>query len=94
MLLSKFKILGHSMEPTLRNGQVVLISKLPYFFKKPHVNDIVAFENEKEVLIKRIAKINSKEIFVKGDNLSDSIDSRKLGFINVNKIIGKVIYKI
>ena len=94
MLLAKFKILGHSMEPTLKNGQLVLVSNLAYVFKKPQINDIVAFQSEEKVLIKRITKIKAKAFFVSGDNVGDSLDSRKIGFISSSKILGKVIYKI
>lgn len=94
MLLLKFKILGHSMEPEIRSGQKVIVSNLPYFFKKPKVNDIVAVEYKKEVLIKRITRLNSNEVFIQGDNQKDSLDSKRFGFINRNKILGKVIYKM
>ena len=82
------------MEPEIYYGQQVLVSNLPYIFQKPKVNDIVAFENNKEILIKRISNVKGNEIFVKGDNQKDSLDSRELGFINFSKILGKVIYKI
>ena len=82
------------MEPEIKNEQQVLISNLPYLFQKPQINDIVAFENGKDILIKRIKKINNGKIFVLGDNLKDSLDSRNFGLISFNKILGKVIYKI
>ena len=94
MLLLKFKIQGHSMEPTIKNGQTVLVSSLPYIFKKPKVNDVIALENGNKILIKRILKMNAQEVFIAGDNLEDSLDSRKFGMVSKNKILGKVIYKV
>lgn len=94
MLLSRFKIVGHSMTPTLQNNDHVIVSKVPYFFSKPSVGDIVVYEKSGEVYIKRVSQINGTKYFLIGDNKKDSLDSRKHGFIDRNKIKGKVILKI
>ncbi len=93
--LLKFKIEGHSMEPALLNGGIVFVSSIPYLFSKPKVGDIVAFKIDNKVLIKRIMKINpspssGEKYFVKGDNKSDSLDSKSIGLINKKDILGKV----
>lgn len=93
LLLRKFKVLGHSMEPTIGNGKFVLVSRMPYLFSKPKVKDVVAFKNGKEVLIKRIVKISSDKYTVEGDNPNDSLDSRNFGSVIKNDILGKVVYK-
>mgnify|MGYP001603666723 FL=1 len=84
------------MEPTIKNGQSVLASSLPYFFSKPKMGDIVVFRKNERVLMKRITKIDQsddgKKYFVKGDNEKDSMDSKRFGWISKNDIIGKVIY--
>lgn len=96
-LLSRFKIYGHSMEPTIKNGESVLASGIPYLFSKPKVGDIVAFKDNKsrKVFVKRIVKIDPSadgdKHFVKGDNERDSLDSRRLGWIEKKDIVGKVI---
>jgi nickel-type superoxide dismutase maturation protease len=94
LLLAKFKIVGHSMEPTIRNGETVLVSNLFYSFKTPKIGDIVAFRGKDEALIKRITNINREKYFLEGDNQRDSLDSRTFGLISKQKILGKVIYKI
>lgn len=78
------------MEPTFKNGNVVLVSSFPYIFSKPKIGDIVAFKKENKVLIKRISKIKDNEYFLSGDNSKDSID----GWTDKSKIKGKVIYVI
>jgi len=93
MLLFRVKVIGHSMEPTLRGNQVVIASSFPYFFGNPSISDVVVLQHEK-CIIKRIAKIKENKIFVVGDNISKSTDSRSFGWIDKNKIIGKVIFKI
>jgi nickel-type superoxide dismutase maturation protease len=94
-ILSRFKIHGHSMEPTLKPNDEVLVSSLSYFFTSPKRNDIVAFKDPRDnkVLIKRITKIETKKIFVQGDNKKHSTDSREFGMIEKKAIIGKVIFK-
>lgn len=93
MLLSKVKVVGHSMEPSIIDGQTVLVSSFPYLFSKPKISDIVVLKKEKYI-IKRITKIRENKIFVVGDNKKDSTDSRKFGWVDKNKILGKVILKI
>jgi signal peptidase I len=95
LLLARFKIVGHSMEPQVKNGEFVLVSDFPYWFKTPKINDIVAFkDNTNKVLIKRITGIGKGKYFVEGDNKNDSLDSRKLGNIPRDKIIGEIIFKL
>jgi nickel-type superoxide dismutase maturation protease len=94
LLLSKFKVLGHSMEPQLKNQNTILVSSFPYLFKSPKINDIVAFEDKKRnIMIKRITRIRNNKFFLAGDNKKDSFDSRNFGEISKNQILGKVIYK-
>ncbi len=94
LLLSKLRVSGHSMEPVIKNNDIIFVSFVPYLFKNPQINDIVAFENKKgEILVKRITKIYNKRIFVEGDNKKDSLDSRQFGLISKKEILGKVIYK-
>ncbi len=90
MLLAKIRVIGHSMEPTLKQNQIVVVSSIPYLFRKPKVGDIVVFKRQKYI-IKRITAIRKEQVFVIGDNKKDSRDSRSFGWINKNSILGKVI---
>jgi nickel-type superoxide dismutase maturation protease len=95
LLLQKYKISGHSMEPFLKNGDLVLVTGLIYIFKNPKINDIVAFRvSSGKVLIKRIREIKNGLFFVSGDNKKDSLDSKDFGLISKKSIIGKLIYKL
>jgi nickel-type superoxide dismutase maturation protease len=93
LLLTKFKVIGHSMEPGIKNGEIVLASSLFYLFKNPQIGDIVAFKDTGKILIKRIMNISKGKYFLEGDNRKDSLDSRKFGLVPKQKILGKVIYK-
>lgn len=93
MLLSVFRVSGHSMMPTIHPQAIVLVSFLPYFFLKPVIGDIVMFvdKNTQKKLIKRIQKIQKQTYYVSGDNRNDSLE---LGWIQKREILGKVIFKI
>lgn len=82
------------MSPTFQENDHVLVSNLPLVWSAPKVGDIVVFEKEDKMYVKRIGEIKSKKFFLVGDNPVDSLDSRKFGLINSSKIKGKVIAKI
>jgi len=83
------------MEPLIKNGEQIIISYIPYWFKNPQINDIVAFkEKSDKVLLKRIIQIKSGKYFVKGDNQNDSLDSRNFGYISKKQILGEMIIKL
>ncbi len=90
-LLLRFKVSGHSMIPTFKEGQEILISSLPYFFSSPKVGDIIAFKDKEKFITKRIREVSKDRVLVKGDNTKDS---KEYGWINRKKIIGKVILKL
>ncbi len=77
------------MYPSLKNGQDVLSVN---WFVNPKVGDIVVIKYQGQELVKRIKKVEGKQVFVEGDNIQESTDSRHFGPINKNQILGKVIY--
>lgn len=82
------------MEPNLKNGQEILVSSIPYFFKSPKVGDIIAFSLARrdlanQPIVKRIKEVRKDKFLVRGDNKGDS---REYGWIERERIIGKVIY--
>lgn len=81
------------MDPTLTDGQIVLVNRMRYLFSLPKIHDIVAARDPRDhrVLIKRITKIEGKSYFIQGDNKNSSTDSRIFGMIERSEIIGKVI---
>ncbi|MBI2031530.1 MAG: S26 family signal peptidase [Candidatus Levybacteria bacterium] len=94
MLLTKFKIKGHSMGTLLKENQSVLVSSLPFIFFKPRIRDVVIFKFNNKFYIKRIMKKKGDKYFLRGDNRRDSLDSKKIGWVDKKDIIGKVIFKI
>lgn len=83
--ISKFKVFGNSMYPTLKEGQEVLT----FNWNKPKVRDIVVMKDQK---IKRVQKIIGNKVYLVGDNKTESTDSRHFGPVDISQVIGKVIY--
>ena len=84
------RIVGPSMEPTLKHGSLVIFIKTKnYKFK----DIVIAKINNREV-VKRITRISSEGIELIGDNNEYSIDSRLYGLVEPNKIIGRLIFKL
>ncbi len=95
LLLFRFTIRGHSMEPTFRHGSRVLASSIPYIISPPKVGDIVIVKKKTETLfVKRIQKVQKDRYFLIGDNPTDSLDSRQFGWVEKKDIIGKVIFAL
>jgi len=77
----RFQVRGSSMEPTLHDGQYLVVSKLTYWLHPPERGDIIVFhppDNPVEDYIKRIAglpgeqvEIRSGEVWVDGMRLEE-----------------------
>lgn len=87
---SRYKIVGHSMEPAFQEGEVVWVNNWAYLFKKPKIGDVVILSFGSKKIIKRIVDVRKSGVYVSGDNQVDSLDSRTLGEIKLNRLIGKV----
>jgi nickel-type superoxide dismutase maturation protease len=85
-----FKIKEHSMEPFLKDNDMVLVFR----FLKIKKGDIIVFKKEKKIFIKRVIKIEDNRFIALGDNRKDSYDSRKFGSISKKDIFGRVIMKV
>ena len=94
--ISRFTVNGNSMVPTLQPGQDVLSFNWAYLGKQPRVGDIVIVKSEKSKvkseIIKRVERVEGDQVYLVGDNQSESTDSRDFGAISINNIVGKVVY--
>lgn len=87
MIFGRFKITGHSMQPTFYPGDQVIAFK----FSKIKAGDVVVFKRNSKNVIKRVVKISEGKYFLAGDNKNDSLS---IPPIQKRDIIGKVILKI
>ena len=98
------KIESKSMEPTYREGRMLLAADLSKGSKKRDkrlaklkVGDVVVLERESQLMIKRIKRIFKAEhssemmIWVEGDNQLDSVDSRTWGPVPLDLVVSKVL---
>lgn len=88
--LSIFKVSGHSMAPTIKDGSLAVVWQ---WGVTPKVGDILVYREGKEFWIKRVRSYRGKELTLLGDNSNDSLDSRKLGTVNIKNIYGRVLFK-
>jgi signal peptidase I len=96
---------GHSMEPAINNGTVLVVSRLTYGLRLPWKQNyallwagpkegevIVFYTPSGELAVKRCVSINErKEFYAEGDNRALSYDSRSYGPVPINNIVGKVL---
>lgn len=80
------------MFPTLRHGQDLLCFNWAYVFSKPKAGEMVVIRHHGKEIVKRIQKCDGRSIFVMGDNVKESIDSRSFGPLDKSQIIGKIIW--
>jgi len=70
-LLEKFvvttdRVSGFSMQPTLQNGELLLVDRIVYRFEKPHYGDIVAIKWGANGLVKRVIGLPGDVIQIHG----------------------------
>ncbi|MBK9153337.1 MAG: nickel-type superoxide dismutase maturation protease [Chloracidobacterium sp.] len=93
---TRFKYIceGTSMNPTLRDGEVVLVDR----DAEIEVGDIVVARHPIEQVtevVKRVERINERgHYYLVGDNLDDSTDSRHYGAVAREYIKGKVVARL
>jgi nickel-type superoxide dismutase maturation protease len=90
----RFRVSGTSMLPLLKPGDEVLVNPHAYRRTPPQPGDIVVAQHpfRPEVrLIKRVTDVlDSGHYVLKGDNPTESTDSRTFGAISASHIIGQV----
>lgn len=69
LLCTRAHIIGNSMNELLKNGQTVLINRIPYAFSSPKRFDIIAFEasgvNSSRVYVKRVIGLPGETVQIK-----------------------------
>jgi signal peptidase I len=95
---------GSSMEPTIKNGKVMIISRLRYGLRLPWMQGyLIRWSNPKtgevvvfytptgELAVKRCIALDERGFTAQGDNYNVSYDSRSYGSVPIDNIIGKVL---
>jgi nickel-type superoxide dismutase maturation protease len=94
--LQTIAVSGNSMNPTFNDGDWLLFSPIKNLGSRQLpslVGKVVVIERESYPgihLIKRVTQVVDGCLWVEGDNLDQSSDSRKWGAINPSEVVGKV----
>ena len=87
------RVVGNSMESTISEGDLIIYKKINPKNLDLNIGDIVVSSHPKiknKLIIKRIHWIYQNKYDLRGDNSLASTDSRVLGLIELDLIIGKV----
>jgi nickel-type superoxide dismutase maturation protease len=95
-MLKLLKVSGESLAPDYREGDFVMIVKIPFLMSRLHPGDVVVFRHPLYgVLIKKVESVSQdhREVFLTGTH-ANSLDSRRFGTVRVSSLLGKVIWHI
>ena len=84
------------MQPTLEPGDRVLVRRLGRK-PSPSLGSVVVTwhpQRSKLRLIKRLSRLESTGLWLLGDNPTESTDSRQLGAVPTNLLIGEVVGRL
>ena len=89
MIIGRVAVAGHSMAPTLRDGEYVLYTTL----LQPRQGDIVVTrdpQDESRWLVKRVRAVRTDAIDVAGDFVDDAHDA---GWVPRGALVGRVVFR-
>ena len=89
-IIGVYRVDGHSMYPTLKDGDFVFTTSLLPL----RVGSLVVVKHARfDVIVKRVREINADGITVIGDAPA-STSSEAMGVIRRDEVLGRVIYRV
>jgi len=87
------------MEPTLRDGQTVLVDPRAYTRSPPRAGEVVLAMHPirpslrilKRVRTAELGRVGDVRLDLRGDSPQSSCDSRTFGRVALNQIVGRVV---
>lgn len=92
-MLRIFRVRGHSMQPTLNEGDyVVALGRLSSRIFKPKIGKLLVVDHAKHgVMIKRVCAVNDDCFELIGDG-TDTLSTAEMGEFNTSHLLGKVLW--
>jgi nickel-type superoxide dismutase maturation protease len=81
------------MEPALRAGDWIIVSRLS---RPPRVGEIVLVRDPRDaenLLLKRVASVETGACTVLGDHPDESTDSRTFGPVQFGSVLGRAVFR-
>jgi nickel-type superoxide dismutase maturation protease len=92
----RYLVAGHSMEPTIRDGDWVLVDATAYAARRPRIGDVVVAIDPREparAVFKRVARRNPNGLWLLGDSPQHSTDSRDFGWVGDEAVLGRAWFR-
>ncbi len=96
MIFRVYRVAEHSLYPAYRDGDFVIVSRIPILFKGIRAGDVVVFNHPVyREMIKKVHEVmeDGKRLFVVGEN-EESVDSRRFGPIPASWVLGVVVWHV
>lgn len=85
------RVQGSSMAPTLNDGDLVIVDQR--LSRIPPAGAIVAARPaglDGKAVVKRVSTVSADQLILLGDNPSESLDSRRLGPVRQEELLGSI----
>jgi nickel-type superoxide dismutase maturation protease len=92
-LLFRVAVTGPSMEPTVREGDWLLVRQMR---RQPRVGELVIAADPRDparLLVKRVSAVSGDQVTVIGDRPERSTDSRDFGALPSSAILGRPLLR-
>lgn len=80
------QVVGPSMNPTLKEGDILIVNKLLYNIGKPDRNDIVVLMQDEKYMVKRVVGLPGEVVEYKDNYVIVNGEKYKETFIDTDKV--------